>query len=306
MSDDNDQVVDLTEDDLEIEIQDDTPEQDRGRTRKTETADAPAAAADDDDEDLAKHSEGVQKRIKKLKYEFHEERRQKEAAAREREAAVSYAEKVKQENDRLRKNLTEGEGVLINQAKARVTSELDVAKRAYKEAYEAGDSDAVVNAQMRLMKLQSEADRVENWQVTPQPEPVATPAPRPQVPEPDAKAKAWVDKNDWFQTDKGMTRYAMLVHEELVESGIDPRSDLYYNRIDEAVQSRYPDRFAAVDTEVKQPQRKAGSVVAPGGRSSTAPRTKVVITSSEAAIAKRLGISIKDYAAQKLKDMQNG
>jgi len=306
MSDEQDQVVDLTEDDLEIEIQDDTPEQDRGRTRKTETADAPAAV-EDDDEDLAKHSEGVQNRIKKLKYEFHEERRQKEAAAREREAAVSYAEKVKQENDRLRKNLTEGEGVLINQAKARVTSELDVAKRAYKEAYEAGDSDAVVNAQMRLMKLQSEADRVENWQVTPQPEPVATPAPAPraQIPEPDTKAKDWVQKNDWFQTDKPMTRYAMLVHEELIESGIDPRSDLYYTKVDQAMQKRYPDRFAA-DTEVQQPQRKAGSVVAPGGRSSTAPRTKVVITSSEAAIAKRLGISIKDYAAQKLKDMQNG
>ena len=96
MSDEQDQVVDLTEDDLEIEIQDDTPEQDRGR-RKAETSE-PAAATDDDDEDLTKHSESVQKRIKKLKFEFHEERRRKEAADREREAAITYAEKIKRDS----------------------------------------------------------------------------------------------------------------------------------------------------------------------------------------------------------------
>jgi hypothetical protein len=309
MSDEQDQVVDLTEDDLEIEIQDDTPEEDRGRVRKTETPE-PAAApvAEDDDEDLAKHSESVQKRIKKLKFEYHEERRQKEAAAREREAAIEYAEKIKRENDNLRKNLTEGESVLITQAKARVTSELAAAKRAFKEAYEAGDSEAVVEHQMKLVRLQTEADRVDQWQANPrtvaEPEATHAPAARPRVPEPDPKAKAWVGKNDWFQRDTGMTRYAMLVHEELIESGVDSTSDLYYTKIDQAMRSRYPDRFAA-DTEVQQPQRKVGSVVAPGGRNSAASRTKVVITSSEAAIAKRLGISLKDYAAQKLKDMQN-
>ena len=103
-----------------------------------------------------------------------------------------------------------------------------------------------------------------------------------------------------------MTRYAMLVHEELLESGVDSTSDVYYDKINEAVRSRYPDRFADVEPEVRQPQRKAGSVVAPGGRNTAAPRNKVVISSSEAAIAKRLGLSVKEYAAQKLKDMQNG
>lgn len=310
MTEENMEVVDLTADDLEIEIQDDTPEEDRGRTRKAEAAEpAPAPAAEpaeDDDEELAKHSESVQKRIKKLKFEYHEERRQKEAAAREREAAIEYAEKIKRENDNLRKNLTEGESVLITQAKARVVSELAAAKRAFKEAYEAGDSDAVIESQMKLTKLQAESDRVEQWQATPRAEAPRQPAPvaSPRIPEPDPKAKAWVQKNDWFQRDNGMTRYAMLVHEELIESGVDSTSDLYYTKVDQAMRSRYPDRFAA-DTEVQQP-RKTGSVVAPGGRSSSAPRTKVVITSSEAAIAKRLGISIKDYAAQKLKDMQNG
>lgn len=305
MSGDNETVVDLTEDDLEIEIQDDTPEQDRGR-RKTETAEPAASATDDDDEDLTKHSESVQKRIKKLKFEFHEERRRKEAADREREAAIAYAEKIKRENEGLRKNLTEGESVLITQAKARVASELASAKRAFKEAYEAGDSDAVIEHQMKLSRLQNEADRVDQWQPAPRPSETAAVAPvAPRVPAPDPKAKAWAEKNEWFQNDAGMRRYAMLVHEELMESGVDSTSDLYYTKVDQAMQKRYPEQFV-VDTEVQQPQRKAGSVVAPGGRSSTAPRTKVVITSSEAAIAKRLGISIKDYAAQKLKDMQNG
>lgn len=308
------QEVDLDNDgEFEIEIQDDTPEEDRGRARKEPETDEKEVKADtsddsDDDEELAKHSESVQKRIKKLKFEYHEERRRKEAADREREAAIAYAEKVKQENERLRKNLTEGESVLITQAKARVTSELDRAKAEYKQAYESGDADAVLEAQSRLIKLQTEADRIENWKPQKREEPVAE-APKPQhpaIPEPDPKAKAWVEKNDWFQRDQGMTRYAMLIHEELIESGVDSRSDMYYNKIDEAMRLRYPDRFDVVEPEVKQPQRKAGSVVAPGGRNTAAPRNKVVITSSEAAIAKRLGISVKDYAAQKLKDMQNG
>ena len=162
---------------------------------------------------------------------------------------------------------------------------------------------------MQLSKLQLEADRVENWKPARQAvqdQSAPAPQPAPRIPKPDRKAQEWVAENDWFQKDTGMTRYAMLVHEELLESGVDSTSDVYYDKINEAMRSRYPDRFADVEPEVRQPQRKAGSVVAPGGRSTASSRNKVVITSSEAAIAKRLGISNKDYAAQKLKDMQNG
>ena len=295
-----------SDDDFEVEIADDTPEEDKGRPRRAADAEADIP----EDEELEKHSESVQKRIKKLKFEFHEERRRKEEAEREREAAVQYAESQKNEATRLRKNLSEGEGVLVNEAKARVASELNSAKRAYKEAYEAGDTDAVLEAQMSLSKLQLEADRVENWKpaqraVQDQSE---TPAPQaaPRVPRPDRKAQEWVAENDWFQKDTGMTRYAMLIHEELLETGVDSTSDVYYSKINEAMRSRYPDRFADVEPEVRQPQRKAGSVVAPGGRNTATSRNKVVISSSEAAIAKRLGLSNKEYAAQKLKDMQNG
>ena len=306
------QEVDLdTTDEIEVEIQDDTPEEDRGRPRKAESeseseSDTPAVEEDDDDADLGKHSESVQKRIKKLKFEYHEERRRKEAADREREAAVQYAQQIKGENDRLRKNLNEGESVLITQAKARIASELVGAKAAYKAAYEAGDADAVLDAQEKLMKLQNESSRVDNW--TP-PKQQAQAAPVPQathVPEPDPRAKAWVEKNSWFNEDRGMQRYAMLVHEELVENGIDSGSNIYYNKIDAAIRQRYPDRFDDAPIEVKQPHRQTGSVVAPGGRNTPVSRNKVVITSSEAAIAKRLGLSIQQYAAQKLKDINNG
>jgi hypothetical protein len=300
------QEVDLdTTDEIEVEIQDDTPEEDRGRTTKSEV-EAPAVEEDDDDADLGKHSESVQKRIKKLKFEYHEERRRKEAADREREAAVQYAQQIKGENDRLRKNLNEGESVLITQAKARIASELVGAKAAYKAAYEAGDADAVLDAQEKLMKLQSESSRVDNW-TPPKQQQEAAPVPKAApVPEPDPRAKAWVEKNPWFNEDRGMQRFAMLVHEELVENGIDSGSNIYYNKIDAAIRQRYPDRFDDAPIEVKQPQRQTGSVVAPGGRNTPVSRNKVVITSSEAAIAKRLGLSIQQYAAQKLKDINNG
>ena len=294
------------EDDFEVEIADDTPEEDKGRPRRAADAEADIP----EDEELEKHSDSVQKRIKKLKFEYHEERRRKEEAEREREVAVQYAESQKNEAARLRKNLSEGEGVLVNEAKARVASELNSAKRAYKEAYEAGDTDAVLEAQMSLSKLQLEADRVENWKpaekVVQDQSQAPTPQAAPRVPRPDRKAQEWVADNDWFQKDTGMTRYAMLIHEELLETGVDSTSDVYYSKINEAMRSRYPDRFTDVEPEVRQPQRKAGSVVAPGGRNTATSRNKVVISSSEAAIAKRLGLSNKEYAAQKLKDMQNG
>ena len=300
--------VDMSDDgDFEVEVEDDTPDEDKGRPRRAADAEADIP----EDEELEKHSDSVQKRIKKLKFEYHEERRRKEEAEREREAAVQYAESQKNEADRLRKNLSEGEGVLVNEAKARVASELTTAKRAYKEAYEAGDADAVLEAQMALSKLQMQSERVENWKparaaVQDQSAPAPAPQAAPRVAKPDERAQKWVAENDWFQRDKPMTRYAMLVHEELLESGVDSTSEVYYDKINEALRSRYPDRFADVEPEVRQPQRKAGSVVAPGGRNTSTSRNKVVITSSEAAIAKRLGVSNKDYAAQKLKDMQNG
>ena len=289
-------------DNITVEVEDDTPDEDKGRPRRTKGEEADIS----DDDDLTQHSESVQKRIKKLKFEYHEERRRKEEAEREREAAVQYAQSAKSEADRLRKNLSEGEGVLISQAKARNESELSQVRAAYKAAHELGDSDALLEAQTSMVKLQTEADRIDNWKPSPAEAPQqAAPAARPRAPEPDTKAQAWVAKNPWFTENKTMERYAMLVHQELVEEGVDSSSDTYYSRIDVAMRQRYPDRF---DDEVaeEKPQRKASSVVAPGGRNTATSRNTVKLTSSEAAIAKRLGVPLKDYAAQKLKELNNG
>ena len=137
------------DDGFEIEVVDDTPEPDRGKPRRADDSEAQVP----DDDEIQSYSEGVQKRIKQLKFEYHEERRRKEEAARLQEEALRYAQQVKAENEKLRKTLEEGEGVLVNQAKGRVAAELDKAKAAYKAAYELGDSDALIEAQERLSAL---------------------------------------------------------------------------------------------------------------------------------------------------------
>jgi len=313
MSDKADDIeVDFeTEDDLEIEVQDDTPEQDRGKPKAAEVEQDTKDGATDDD--LEGYSESVKKRINKLKFDQHAERRAKEEAIRLREEAISYAEKVRKENEELRKAYVEGESVLVNQTKARLESELSSAKAAYKQAYESGDADAVLAAQERLLKLQVEHDRVSNYKLRGAQDLPVTPAPTkqveqkaaPQIPQPDDKAVKWAEKNTWFMKDKAMTGYVMGVHEDLVSQGIDPTSDLYYSRIDDAVRRTFPDKFDDGSTEDKAPRRQAGPVVAPAARSPKAPR-KIVLTSTEVALAKRLGVPLKAFAAQKLKDMQNG
>jgi len=304
-----DQTVELDNDDeFDIEIEDDTPEDDKGRTRRSEDDPAPKVPDANDDEDIKQYSESVQKRVKRLKYEFHEERRGKEEAIREREAAVTYTKGLQTEIESLRKNLTEGEGVLVSQSKARVTAELNAIKREYKEAYEAGDSDKVIAAQERMMQLSNEQSRIDSWkppvvqqQKAPEPE-------RQQYtpPKPDAKATAWAEKNDWFDNKNAMSRYAMLVHQELVEDGVDLSSDAYYNKIDTEMRKRYPDSFDETEEEVKPQSRQNSSVVAPGGRNTPTSRTKVVLKQSEIAIARRLGLTTQQYAAQLIKDRQNG
>ncbi len=309
MSDQNQDIeVDLeNEDDLEIEVQDDTPERDRGKPKAPEVETESKGA---DDDDLEGYSESVKKRINKLKFDQHAERRAKEDAIRLREEAISYAEKVAKENAELRKAYVEGESVLVSQTKARLESELVSAKTAYKQAYESGDADAVLAAQERLLKLQVEHDRVSNYKprgtqdLTPAPaKPAAQPA--AQVPKPDERAMKWAEKNTWFMKDKAMTGFAMGLHEDLVAQGIDPTSDLYYSRIDDAVRRTFPDKFDDGSIEEKAPRRQAGPVVAPAARSTKAPR-KIVLTSTEVALAKRLGVPLKAFAAQKLKDTQNG
>jgi len=290
-----------SDDGFEIEIIDDTPEPDKGKPRRAENAQPNVP----DDDEVEKYSEGVQKRIKQLKFEYHEERRAKEESSRLQEEALRFAQQVKSENDQLRKTLSEDEGVLVNQAKDRVSAELDKAKAAFKVAYEAGDPDALLDAQERLNSLQGEKMRYDNYRPQPQraaPQPQYQ-APAPQPPRPDNRAMDWASKNEWFEKDPEMTGYAYGLHEKLVKSGIDPRTEEYYKEIDIAVRRVFPDKFGDVIIEESAPHRQAGNVVAPAARSGKRPR-KVQLTSTQVSLAKRLGLSNELYAAQLLKEMK--
>ena len=290
------------DDGFEIEVVDDTPEEDKGKPRRAEGADPKVP----DDDEIQSYSEGVQKRIKQLKFEYHEERRAKEEAARLQEEALKYAQQVQQENQRLLKTLEDGEGVLVNQAKGRVAAELDKAKAAYKAAYETGDPDALIEAQEKLTMLQNEKMRYENYK--PQPRQQQAPQPQYQQPTPEPnrpsdRALQWAQRNDWFEKDSEMTGYAYGLHEKLVKSGVAPDTEEYYNQIDNAVRRVFPDRFDDVSFEETAPQRQAGNVVAPAARSGKKPR-KVQLTSTQVSLAKRLGLSNEQYAAQLMKDMK--
>jgi hypothetical protein len=293
--------VDSDDDGFEIEIVDDTPQEDQGKPRRAENTE-PKIPSDDE---VEKYSEGVQKRIKQLKFEFHEERRAKEEAARMQEEALRYAQQIKAENDRLKKTLDEGEATLINQAKGRIDAQLDKAKAAYKAAYESGDPDALLAAQEQLTTIQNEKYRVDNYkpqqrvqQQAPQP---TYQQPAAQPPKVDQKALEWGKRNDWFEKDPEMTGYAYGLHEKLVKQGIDPRSDQYYDEIDKSIRRVFPDRFDDGLIEEEAPHRQHGSVVAAPSKTTKKPRT-VRLTSTQASLAKRLGLTNEQYAAQLMKE----
>ena len=291
------------DDGFEIEVIDDTPEEDKGKPRRAEDAE-PQVPSDDE---VEKYSEGVQKRIKQLKFEFHEERRRKEEAARLQDEALRYAEQMQEENEQLRKTLEEGEGVLVNQAKGRVTAEIDKAKIAYKTAYESGDPDALIEAQAKLSELQVEKSRYDNYKPRPRPEPEPEPLYEQETiepPRPSEMGMKWAEKNTWFQNDPEMTGYAFGVHEKLIKSGVAPDTEEYYSKIDDAVRRVFPDKFDdGPIIEESAPQRQTGNVVAPAARSGKKPR-KVQLTSTQVSLAKRLGLTNEQYAAQLMKEVK--
>jgi hypothetical protein len=284
-------------DDFEIEIVDDTPADDKGRPRRPEGA-APEIPEDDD---LEQYSDGVKKRISKLKYEFHEERRRADESTRLRDEAVSYAQRQQEEIAGYRKRLSDGDAAFVSQAQGRVKSQLEQVKAKMKAAYEAGDSDAFVSASAELADVKGEEGRLASYR-PPQPQQAAPQ--RPSVPKPSPRAESWATTNDWFGKDAEMTALAFGIHERAVREGIAPDSEAYYTEIDTAMRQRFPDKFATSGEST--PRKKPGSVVAPGGRSTSATPRKVTLTATQVSLAKKLGLTVEQYAAQIIKEMKNG
>jgi len=282
---------------LEIEVEDDTPEEDRGR----KVSPPPKDVTDDE---LENYSEKVKSRIKHFSKGYHDERRAKEAALREREALEAYAKKLVEENNKLKGSVDESHNSLIQSAKKQVEGELAMAKRQYREAYDSGDPDAILEAQTMLNAAQIRMERVnslkpkETRSLQRNETPVQTQvsAPQPQV-ERDEKAESWRDDNPWFGSDDEMTAFALGLHNKLTKDGVDPRSDEYYEKINTRMRQVFPDQFDdGIEDEPASTQRKSSNVVAPATRS-TGPK-KIRLTQSQIAIAKKLGVPLETYAKQ--------
>jgi hypothetical protein len=292
-------VVEPEADEPEIEVVDDTPEEDRYRTPMAEPPQDPT------EEELATYSESVKNRFKHFTKGYHEERRAKESALREKEEALRIAQTVFEENKKLKGSVNQNQTALLEQAKKVIGAEIEDAKRMYKEAYEAGDSDKLLEAQEALTTARIKADKVNNFRPTPlqvEETPVQM-APQPQQAAPvDEKLLAWQDQNQWFGSNKRMTSYALGLHEELVENGIRVGSNEYYRRIDADIRERFPDQVGAGESVDAKPQRTKSNVVSPATRS-TAPK-KIVLSQTQVNIAKRLGVPLELYARKVAEEMR--
>ena len=288
---------------FEIEVVDDTPQQDQNR----KPLDEPVNEVTDDE--LSKYDEGVQKRIKKLSHGYHDERRAKEAALREREEALRFAQQIILENNNLKKNLGANETLLVGSAKQNAEMALDQARAKYKAAYDAGDADQIIAAQEELTAAKLKLDKVSNFRPTSLQEhevPVNIQpqlAPEPQV---DSKALAWQRQNQWFGRDEEMTSFALGLHEKLVKNGVDPTSDDYYERLNGRLRQVFPENFSdGVEKQEEKPKRTSSNVVAPASRS-VAPK-KITLTQTQVALAKKLKIPLDLYARKVAEGMtQNG
>lgn len=294
------------EDDIDIEVVDDRPAQDRDKRQSRPPEDLT-------DDELENYSEKVKKRLQRFSKGYHDQRRAAEEAAREREEAIAYARKLQEEVGQLRGNLSKNQEVMLEQAKRNAAAELEQAKAKYKQAYEAGDGDAVVEAQEALTGAKMKVERVNNFKLPALQEP-ETPvqtqvsAPAPSV---DERAVDWQKANTWFGSDDEMTSFALGLHQKLVKQGVNPKSDEYYEKINSRMRQVFPDAFADSDADDEhetvsdEPRRKA-NVVAPATRS-VAPR-KITLTRTQVALANKLGVSLADYAKQVAIEMrkQNG
>ncbi len=303
-----DEVDSKKEDDLDIEIEDDTPEEDRGRKPSD-----PKFVEELDKDELDEYSAAAKQKIAGFKKVYHDERRAKEAADREREEAVALAQRLFEENKALKGRVNKTEGLAIGSFKQKAAADLEMAKKAYRDAYESGNTDALLEAQEAMtdakMALANAANAEDNFKNRPVQEEkfvVQTQQPQRKVITPDPKAAAWQEKNQWFGTDDEMTSLAAGLHEKLVkENGMAyATTDEYYRRIDATMRKRFPEHFEDAETEVEADSRtptrsKPSLVVAPASRSTSS--KKIKLRQSQMNIARKLGLTPEQYAKEVLK-----
>jgi hypothetical protein len=301
------EVTQEVEPDLEVEVVDDTPPQDKGREPM------PKKIVEElENDDLEEYSDKVKTRLAQMKKVWHDERREKEAATREREEAIRFAQAKDREIKELRSKLGAGEKLFVEEVTKSANTELASAKEKLRQAYESGDSSLIADAQEALTDAKLKLRDYQNYRPSLQTDGSSVEVTQqtqaaPQVA--DTKAEAWREQNTWFGADPEMTASALGLHEKLVRSGVDPRSDDYYQRVDATMRKRFPEYFGeeqpqtreketeTKDSEPKSPRKSAN--VAPVTRS-TAPR-QVRLTSTQVNLAKKLGLTNEAYAKELMK-----
>ena len=308
-ADDTIEVTGLDADDgVEITIVDDTPERDRGRKPLDRNVDDPT------DDELDTYTDNVKKRIKELTHARHDERRAKEALAREKQELERLAEAMVAENNRLKKYVETGTEQYKGMVQQAAEAKLEKARRDMKAAQESFDTDAMIAAQEALAEAKWDIQNAKNFRPAPlqtredEVQTTQTQTPRVQT---DEKTLRWQAKNQWFGADgfEEYTSYALGLHQKLVNSGVDPRSDEYFDQIDGRMKSTFPDVFNGGASDKPRsggtPAKKPAAVVAPASRSTG--KRQVQLSPTQAALVKKFKLDPQKYAMEVLKlENQNG
>jgi hypothetical protein len=287
----------------DIEIEDDTPEADRNREPM------PKDIVDElEADELEEYSDKVKTRLKQMKKVWHDERREKERVLREQQEVLAAAQRMFEENNRLKSTLSDGENYLLSSYRNAAEIETREAERTYREAYESGDSDRMVEAQRKLTDVALRKQQIDNYQPTLQvPTNTVQNYQEPmRIPQPDASTMAWQERNQWYGTDAEMTASALGLHQKLLnERG--PQfagSDEYWQTIDKTMSRRFPEYFGDEVADGNSPvaRPKTTTVVASASRSRS-PK-KIRLTTTQLAVAKKFGLTPEQYAREVVK-MEN-
>ena len=302
------------ENQIEVEVIDDTPEED-----KVNATPMPKEIVEQlDNDDLEQFAGEAKAKLLQMKKVYNDERRRAEAAEKEQAEAIALAKAILEENRKLKSKLTAGEQSLVSNVKQNINHELTAAKQAYKEAYDSGDSERLIEAQERLTEAKIKAQQMEMYKPEFSEEALQAQENAVQIQHQpqrlDSKTQAWLDKNQWYGRDDDMSYLAHGVHRRLEREGVPIGSDYYWATIDAEVKKRFPEKFG--ETEEIKPSSEAeikpsaksnrpATVVAPATRS-TSPK-RITLTTRQQALAKKLNLTNEQYAMELTKlESQNG
>ena len=288
---------------VEVEItDDDVPETDRNKWVADDERDGEPDIPGE--EEVRGYAKDVQKRIGNMTARIHAERRRADGVAREHQEAVNLAQRLLSENNQLKGVIEQGEKVLMGEHRGRLQGAIDQAKIAYREAHEAGDAAGMIAAQENLAKAVAQMERAAGYrpmQMQREDDTILRAPPQQEQGQVDPEAAKWAEKNKWFGRDDAMTGYALGFHKHLIErEGITPDQPDYYKKLNAEMRRRFPDRFRG-----SLPERRSAAPVGAVSRTGNASARTVRITESQAKLARRLGLTVEQYAQQIVAEQDN-